>query len=163
MILTPERGISFIQSMNYEELVEAPGTLGLFFDETPLLTQAHVRSFVWPILLFRGAVRPEEVVASITSVCSVEDLKTGAWDPLEEDYSDRSRAEILVDEVLGEMVSEGICRYNEERDIWVLNVGKNSEHLAKIVGVVCSLDGALPHHLLADLSVTDKARLRKQT
>jgi hypothetical protein len=145
--------------MNIDESEMAPGYCGLLFDETPLLTQAHVRSFVWPILLYRGAVRPHEVVAAVTSVCSTEDLKTGAWDALEGDYSDRSRVEILVDEVLGEMINEGICRYNEERDIWVLNLGENKENLPKIIGIVCSLDGAMPHHLLADMSAADRRRL----
>lgn len=145
--------------MNLEESEMAPSLCGLLFDETPLLTQAHVRSFVWPILLYRGAVRPHEVVGAISQVCSVEDLKTGAWDPLEGDYSDRTRAEILVDEVLGEMVSEGLCRYNEARDIWVLNLGSNRENLAKIIGIVCSLDSAMPHHLLADMSLTERLRL----
>jgi len=145
--------------MNQFEDELAPSFCGLLFDETPLLTQAHVRSFVWPIMLYRGAVRPHEVVAAISAVCSVEDLKTGAWDALEGDYSDRTRVEILVDEVLGEMVSEGLCRYNEERDIWVLDLGANRENLAQIIGVVCSLDGAMPHHLLADMSASECGRL----
>lgn len=146
-------------NLSFEEAEECPGTVGLLFDETPLLTQAHVRSFVWPILLYRGAVRPHEVVGAVSQVCSTEDLKVGAWDPLEGDYSDRTRVEILVDEVLGEMVSEGICRYNADRDIWVLNLGDNREHLAKIIGVVCSLNGAVPHHLLADMSMPERQRL----
>ena len=82
--------------MNIEESEMAPGYCGLLFDDTPLLTQAHVRAFVWPILLYRGAVRPHEVVGAISQVCSTEDLKTGAWSALEGDYSDRSRVEILV-------------------------------------------------------------------
>ena len=146
-------------SLSIEEAAECPGTVGLLFDETPLLTQAHVRAFVWPILRYRGAGRPNEVIAGLSAVCSTEDLKTGAWDPLEGDYSERTRAEILVDEVLGEMVGEGVCRYNSQRDIWVLNLGVNRENLAKIIGIVCSLDGALPHHLLADLSLSERQRL----
>lgn len=145
--------------MNINEAELAPGYCGLLFDETPLLTQAHVRSFVWPILLYRGAVRPHEVVGCISQVCGLDDLRVGAWDALEGDYSDRTRVEILVDEVLGEMVSEGLCRYNEERDIWVLNLGSNRENLAQIIGVVCSLDGAMPHHLLADMSASERGRL----
>lgn len=141
--------------MNIQEAEEAPGYCGLLFDETPPLTQAHVRSFVWPILLYRGAVRPCEVIASVTSVCSVEELKSGAWDPLEGDYGERSKVEILVDEVLGEMVSEGLCRYNPERDIWVLDPGENNRNVAKIIGVICSLDGAAPKHFLADMKWLD--------
>jgi len=145
--------------MNYEESMEAPGFAGLLFDDTPLLTLAHVRSFVWPILLYRGAVRPHEVVAAVTAVCSTEDLKTGAWDALEGDYSDRSRVEILVDEVLGELISDGTCRYNENQDIWVLTLGENRVNVHKVINVVTALDGALPHHLLADLSMDEKNRL----
>jgi hypothetical protein len=137
--------------MNLDESEIAPGTCGALFDETPSLTTAHVRSFVWPILLYRGAVRSGEVVAALTVVCSIEDLKIGAWDPLEGDYSDRSRAEILVDEVLGELVSEGICRYSEERDLWVLSAGPRKEHLPSIIGIVCSLNAAMPQHLLMDI------------
>ena len=145
--------------MNYEESMEAPGYTGLLIDDTPMLTLAHVRAFVWPILLYRGAVRPCEVVAAISAVCSVEDLKTGAWDALEGDYSDRSRVEILVDEVMGEMISSGLCRYNEDQDIWVLSMGRNRINVHKVINVVTALDAALPHHLLADMSMDEKNRL----
>lgn len=145
--------------MNIEESEMAPGYCGLLFDDTPLLTQAHVRAFVWPILLYRGAVRPHEVVGAISQVCSTEDLKTGAWSALEGDYSDRSRVEILVDEVLGEMIADGTCRYNEEQDIWVLTLGHNRINVHKVINVVTALDAALPHHLLADMSMDEKNRL----
>lgn len=145
--------------MNIEEAEIAPGYCGHLWDETPILTLAHVRAFVWPILLYRGAVRASEVVGSISQVCSVEDLKVGVWDSLEGDYLDVSKAELLVEEVLGEMVCEGLCRYNEERDIWVLNLGAHRENLSRIIGVVCSLSAAMPQHLLADLSVAEAGRL----
>jgi len=137
----------------------APGFCGLLFDDVPLLTVAHVRSFAWPILLYRGAVRPSEVIAAITAVCSTEDLKSGAWDPLLGDYGDRSRVEMLVDEVMGELISDGTCRYNAEQDIWVLTLGKNRVNVHKVINVVTALDGAIPHHLLADLSEDERHRL----
>jgi len=145
--------------MNIDESEMAPGTTGLLFDDTPLLTLAHVRAFVWPILLYRGAVRPHEVVGALSAVCSVEDLKTGAWDALEGDYSDRSRAEILVDEVLGELIAEGMCRYNEEQDIWVLTLGTNRQNVPQVINVVTALNSAMPHHLLADLAAEDRRKL----
>jgi hypothetical protein len=145
--------------MDIYEAEMAPGTVGLLFDDTPLLTHAHVRAFVWPILLYRGAVRPAEVVASLTSVCSVEDLKTGAWDPFLGDYGDRSRAELLVDEVLGEMVGEGLCRYNEDQDIWVLTLGANRQNVPHVINVVTALDAMMPQHLLADLAKEERDRL----
>ncbi len=145
--------------MDMHEDEMAPGFCGLLFDDTPLLTQAHVRSFVWPILLYRGAVRPSEVIGAIAQVCSTEDLKTGAWDPLLGDYGERSRVELLVDEVMGELISDGTCRYNADLDIWVLTLGKNRVNVHKVINVVTALDGALPHHLLADLSEDERHRL----
>ena len=112
-----------------------------------------------PILLYRGAVRPSEVIGAIAQVCSVEDLKTGAWDPLTGDYSERSRVEMLVDEVMGELISDGTCRYNSDLDIWVLTLGKNRINVHKVINVVTALDGAIPHHLLADLSEDERHRL----
>ena len=145
--------------MDIHEAEIAPGYVGLLFDDTPLLTLAHVRAFVWPILLYRGAVRPYEVVGAISPVCSTEDLKTGAWDALVGDYTDRSRVEILVDEVLGEMVGEGLCRYNEEQDIWVLTLGHNRQNVPQVINVVTALNGAMPHHLLADLAEDERREL----
>ena len=145
--------------MDITESEMAPGYCGLLFDDTPLLTHAHVRAFVWPILLYRGAVRPCEVVASLTPVCSVEDLKVGAWDALLGDYGDRSRAELLVDEVLGEMVGEGLCRYNEDQDIWVLTLGANRQNVPHVINAVTALDAMMPQHLLADLAKEERDRL----
>ena len=66
--------------MTEEEALMAPGTVGLLWDETPELTVAHVRPFVWAILMYRGACRPSEVEAAIAQVCSVEELKTELYD-----------------------------------------------------------------------------------
>ena len=44
--------------MTEKEALMAPGTVGLLWDETPGLTVAHVRPFVWAILMYRGACRP---------------------------------------------------------------------------------------------------------
>lgn len=146
--------------MNLDESEMAPGTTGLLFDDTPILTHAHVRAFIWPILLYRGAVRPHEVVAAISAVCSVEDMKVGAWSALEGDYTDRTRVELLLDEVLGEMVGSRLLRYNEEEDLWVLTLGENRQNVPKVINVVTALDAMMPHHLLADLAADERNQLR---
>ena len=135
--------------MDLKTAQEIPGYLGPLLDDTPSLNQSHVRAFVWPILLFRGAVRPSEIIASLASVCLVDDLKVGFYS---DEYDDKTRAEILVDEVLGEMTLEGLLRYNEKEDIWVLALGENKVNLAKLIGVACSLNGSLPNHILLELS-----------
>ena len=122
----------------------APGTTGLLFDDTPVLTYATVRPFVWSVLLARGAVRPSEVLACVTPICSVEDLKSGFSDEIEDN---RSRAEWLVDEVLGEMTAHGLLRYNENKDLWVLVKGANDRNLPTIIKAVAGIDGQLPFHL----------------
>jgi hypothetical protein len=145
--------------MNLEESEMAPGFAGLLWDDTPVLTHSHVRTFIWPILLYRGAVRPSEVVGAISQVCSTEDLKVGAWSALEGDYVDRTRVELLVDEVLGEMVGSRILRYNADEDLWVLTLGENRQNVHKVINVVTALDGMMPHHLLADLAADERNRL----
>jgi len=122
----------------------APGTTGLLYDDTPLLTHATVRPFVWSVLLARGAVRPCEVLACVTPICSVEDLKSGFSEEIEDD---RSRAEWLVDEILGEMTSHGLLRYNPDKDLWILTKGQNNQNLPTIIKAVAGIDGQLPFHL----------------
>ena len=79
--------------MTEEEALMAPGTTGLLWDETPALHTAHVRPFVWAVLMYRGACRPSEVVAAISQVCSVEDLKAG----MDDEEDERSHVEIVVE------------------------------------------------------------------
>jgi len=145
--------------MNLHESEMAPGYTGALWDDTPLLTHANVRPFVWAILLYRGAVRPSEVIGAVTQVCGLDDLREGAWDPLLGDYGDRSRVELLVDEVLGEMISEGLCRYNSEEDLWVLSLGGNKRNVPHVINAVTALDAMMPQHLLADLAQEDRDRL----
>lgn len=141
--------------MNRGESEDCPSSVGHLVDDIPRLTQAHVRSFVWPILLFRGAVRSVEVVHSISSLCNISDMKEGVWDPILLDYSDAPRVEVLVDEVLGEMTAEGLLSYREDLDLWVLSLGENRKNVSKIIGVVCSLNAAMPNHVLLDLGISE--------
>lgn len=124
------------------------GGCGLLMDETPLLTAASIKPYVVAILLHRGAVRRGEVLASLVPHCADEDIKIGAWDSIDEDYCDSTRAEKLVDEVLGEFVLEGILRYNEQQDLWVLTGGQ----ISTIISWVTSLGARLPQHLSLELS-----------
>lgn len=124
------------------------GGCGLLIDETPLLLASHVRPYVIATLLHRGAVRRAEVEASLMPHCSPDDIKVGAWDPLDEDYCDSTRLEKLVDDVLGDFVSEGIVRYNEEQELWVLT----GERISTIISWVAALGSKLPHHLSLELS-----------
>jgi len=130
-----------------------PGSVGPFVDELPLVTHANVRPYVIAILLHRGAVKFQEIIGCLTPHCPQIDLKVGAWDAIENcDIEDKTRLELITEEVLGEMIAEGILRYNEEQELWVLQAGGNRRHLPKIVNWVSATAGQLPHHLLLDLS-----------
>ena len=60
-----------------EEVEVAPGTLGLLYDETPELTTADIRPFIWAILLYRGAVKKHEAVGAVTPLCGHSELYSG--------------------------------------------------------------------------------------
>lgn len=139
-------------------LEEIPGAVGAFIDDLPLLTTAHVKPYIIAILLHRGAVRRSEILASLTPHCRQDDLKVGAWDPLEGEYCDGTRLEKMVDEVLGEFVYDKTLRYNEELDIWVLT----GEHLPMIISWVASLGAKMPQHLLGELGREQMSRLPEQ-
>lgn len=129
-----------------------PGALGPFIDETPLLTLAHVRPYIIPPLLHRGAVSFGEILSAIVPHCAQIDLKPGAYGEIDDCDPDKSRLELLVEEVLGEMVGSGLLRYNEARDLWVLRVGSNNSNLTTIINWVSTLGGQLPHHVLMEIS-----------
>ena len=130
-----------------------PGAVGPFIDELPIVSHANVKPYIVAILLHRGAVRFQEILAAITPHCPQIDLKTGAWDSIENyEIDDKTRLELLAEEVLGEMVSSGLLRYNEEQDFWVLAVGENNRNLPTIVNWVSATGGQLPQHILLDMS-----------
>lgn len=136
-----------------------PGSVGAFIEELPLLTSASVKPFVVAIMLHRGAVRHDEVIASLVPHSCSDDLKVGGWDSLDNDYCEGTRLEKLVDEVLGEFVAEGIARYNAEQDLWVLT----AHDLPRIVSWVTALGAKMPPHLLADMSKQQFERLPRQS
>ena len=129
----------------------APGTVGLLIDETPRLTLANVRPFIWAALLYRTAVRPSEIVSLVSVLCSVEDLKVANWEEAEADET-RSWAECLAEEVLGDMLAAGLCRYNDQEDLWILTAGENRRTVPEIIAAVSSLNAEMPKHLLLELS-----------
>lgn len=127
-----------------------PGGVGPFIDDTPLLTHAHIRPYIIAILLHRGAVSFGEVLTAINPHCAQIDIKPGAYGELDDCDPDKSRLELLTEEVLGEMVSEHILRYNEEKELWVLSMGQNKVNLTKVISWVATVGGQIPHHLLID-------------
>ena len=135
--------------LNIEEAEIAPGSLGLLFDETPEMTTADVRPFVWAILLYRGAVRTNEVVGAITPLCGLSELHSGWSDDLDLE-DNRTRLEWLVQEVLGDMVAEGLLRLSTE-DLWVLNA--SDRHLPKVITAVAGINGSLPAHYVLEREV----------
>jgi len=135
-------------SFSIEEAELAPGVLGLLMDETPRLTTADVKPFVWAILLYRGAVRAHEVVGALTPICAHAELYSGWSDDLDDD---RTRLEWLVDEVLGDMTAQAILRYSTKADLWVLEAGENKRHLPTIIKAVAGIDGSLPKHLIMSM------------
>lgn len=135
-------------NISQQECSELSGAVGALIDDLPVLTTAQVRPYVIAILLHRGAVRPSEIAASLTPHCRQSDLKTGEWDPLDGEWCDSTRLEKLIDEVLGELVSEQIVRYNEEQDLWVLTANQ----VSTIISWVASLGAKMPQHVLLELS-----------
>lgn len=135
-------------NISQQECSELSGAVGALIDDLPVLTTAQVRPYAIAILLHRGAVRPSEIAASLTPHCRQSDLKTGEWDPLDGEWCDSTRLEKLIDEVLGELVSEQIVRYNEEQDLWVLTANQ----VSTIISWVASLGAKMPQHVLLELS-----------
>ena len=138
------------------------GAVGALIDDTPLLTHATVQPYIIAILLHRGAVRFPEILAALTPQCSDVDLRVGVWDSGGNyEIEDRTRAELLVEEVLGEMVGAGILRYNEGKDLWVLSVGDNRQNLPKIINWVSATGAQMPHHILLEMSQDEIIRTQK--
>lgn len=132
-----------------------PGACGLLFDETPSLLPAHVRPYIIATLLHRGAVRHCEIVSSLVSHCPSSDLKVGEWDPLDDDYCETTRLEKLIYDVLGDFVSEGVLRYNEEQDLWVLT----GDNISVIISWAAATGAKLPQHLMLELSLKQLKRI----
>lgn len=128
--------------------IEELPSCGLLIDDLPLLTTANIRPHVIAILLHRGAVKRHDIIASLTPHCSSDDLRVGGWDYLEDDdYCESTRLEKLVDEVLADYVCDGILRYNEDKDLWVLT----NNDLPTVISWVAATKAKLPQHLTLEL------------
>lgn len=125
----------------------APGACGLLIDDTPPIMTSHIKPYIIAILLHRGAVKISEISACLVCHCNSEDIKVGAWDSFDEEYCDDTRLEKLIGEVLGEYVSEGILRYNEPHDMWVLT-GNN---ISTVISWAAALGSKIPQHLSLEL------------
>lgn len=134
--------------MDLYEAELAPGTTGALIEDTPQLTTAHVRPFVWAVLLYRGAVHSWEVVNSLSAVCSVEDMKTH-----DEDEDERTWAEVCVDTVLAEMTIEGLLEYSEDKDLWVLRYSPYA--VPTVIKAVAGVNGRMPQHFLLEMAAGD--------
>ena len=125
-----------------------PGCVGALIDDLPMLTTAQVRPYVVATLLHRGAAKSSEIISSLVPHCQSDDLRVGGWDPFDEEYCEGTRLERLVDEVLGEFVAEGLVRYNDNQDLWVLT----TKDISKVISWVAALGGRMPQHLLMEMS-----------
>lgn len=132
-----------------------PGCVGALADDLPLLTTSQVRPYVIATLLHRGAVKDSEIIGGLVPHCSDSDLRVGGWDPFDEEYCEGTRLEKLVDEVLGEFVSDGLVRYNEELSLWVLT----TKDIPRIIAWVATLGAKMPQHLLMEMSREQISRL----
>jgi len=140
-----------------------PGAVGPFIDELPLITHANIKPYIIAVLLHRGAVSFGEIITAVQPHCPQIDLKVGAWDSIENcEIEDKTRLELLVEEVLGEMVAGKLLRYNEDKDIWVLSVGENLNNLTTIVNWVSATGAQLPQHILLDMSEHDLLKAKNQ-
>ena len=134
-----------------EESEVCPGSVGVLYEEQPKLTTAHVRPFVWSILLYRGAVNSWEVVNAVGAVCSTEDLKI--YD--DDDYG-RTWVEVCTDAVLAEMTAEGLLDYSDERDLWVLRYSTNA--VPEVIKAVSGINGSLPKHFLLEMAQAENVK-----
>lgn len=91
--------------------------------------------------LFCTGVRREEIVHCVSSRVNSEDLRIGDDDPF-----DRTRVEQVIDEVLADLVTDGLFRRNED-GLHVLQV----KGLQRATSLACLMNAQLPDHLLQEL------------
>lgn len=142
-----------------DERYYACGAVGPFIDERPIISHANIKPYIIAILLHRGAVSFVEVLTCVSPHCADIDTKIGLWDGLENyQIEDRSRLEILVEEVLAEMVSSHVLRYNNEQGLWVLSAGRNHRNVPTIINWVAATGAQMPHHIVLEMSQDEIVR-----
>jgi hypothetical protein len=93
-----------------------PGSL---FDDPPRLTLAALRPYTVALLLHKGWVSTEELVATLTAHCNIEDLKVGGIDPFDGVEYDGTRLERLIEQAIDELIVQGILQYSKATQNWV--------------------------------------------
>jgi hypothetical protein len=132
--------------MDLSQSIACPGAVGLLHETKQSMTFAHVRPFIWSILLFEGRIDIPTAVGVITPVCSNGDLRSD-WNDCPDDYCDIPRVQWLVEQVIGEMTAAGLLVYDIEQDNWELTAGENLKHLHIIIKAVSGVDAALPSNI----------------
>ena len=120
------------------------GAMGALIDDLPRVTHANVKPYIIAVLLHRGAVSFSEVVSSISPHCPLDDLR------IEDDY-EKSTLELIVEEVLGEMVAGRILRYNEDKDLWVIDPGSNNQNVPTVISWAATTGAQIPHHFTLEM------------
>ena len=120
------------------------GAMGALIDDLPRVTHANVKPYIIAVLLHRGAVSFSEVVSSISPHCPLDDLR------IEDDY-EKSTLELIVEEVLGEMVAGRILRYNEDKDLWVIDPGSNNQNVPTVISWASTTGAQIPHHFTLEM------------
>lgn len=125
---------------------DVPGYCGPLSDDRPRVTVARARPFLWAVLLWRGAVRREELVALLSILAPTDDLRLGVFDALHGQLDEqRNRLEVTADWALGEEVGAGRLRVRSD-DLYVLTL----EGLTQAIAATCTLNAQLPDHLLTE-------------
>ena len=53
---------------------------------------------------------------------------------------------------MAEFIAEGLCRYNQEKDMWVLT----ANNVTKLINVATAVDGQLPRHVLQEFASKER-------
>ena len=131
---------------------DVPGALGPFLDNWPLITHANVRPYVIAILLHRGAVRVSEVLSALVPHCCHGELKSGELiEGTDPDLENKTRLEILVEQVLVEMQTSNMLIHYSKSDIWVLSAFKGCNNLPRIISWVTSMNSQLPRSITSEI------------
>ena len=130
-----------------EEAEVAPGTLGLLYDETPELTTADIRPFIWAIRALPWSSQEVRDHWRHNALCGHSELYSGWSDDLTQ-KDDRTRLEWLVDEVLGDWTACRSVALQYEGDLWVLN--SSDRHLPEVIKVVAGTNGSLPANYIME-------------
>lgn len=135
-----------------ESRSDIPGALGPFLDNCPLVTHANIRPYIIAILLHRGAVRISEVLAALVPHCYHGELKSGELiEGMNPDSADKTRLEILVEQVLAEMQASKMLIHYRKSGTWVLSALGGCDNLPRIISWVTSMNSQLPRSITSEI------------